>query len=106
MKKFKFDKNTDSLFEAMLCLDGVKEAEKFFRDLCTIDEIRAMSERWRIVKLLDRDIPYRKISETIGASTTTVSRVASWLNDGKGGYRLVLDKIAVHHNSSGVFRKS
>jgi TrpR-related protein YerC/YecD len=106
MNTFKFDKESDNLFKAILGLDTIKEAEKFFRDLCTAEEIKAMSERWQIARLLDQGIPYRQISEAVGASTTTVSRVAAWLNNGEGGYRLALDKAASHHNSSKVSRKS
>lgn len=106
MNKFKFNKNTSSLFKAILSLQNVKEAEKFFRDLCTIEEIKALSERWQIARMLNQGISYKKISESLGASTTTVSRVAAWLNNGEGGYRLVLNKLASHHNSSKVFRKS
>lgn len=106
MNTFKFDKDSDSLFKAILGLGTIREAERFFRDLCTAEEIKAMSERWQIAKLLDQGVPYRQISETVGASTTTVSRVAAWLNNGEGGYRLALDKAASHHNSSKIFRKS
>ena len=100
MKKFKFNKQTDSLFKAILALESVKEAESFFRDLCTIQEIKDMSDRWEIVQLLEKGEPYRKISEKLGVSTTTVSRVASWLYNGESGYRLVLDKLKKdHHNN-------
>lgn len=106
MNKLKFDKNTTSLFEAILSLENTKEAEKFFRDLCTPEEIKSMSERWQIVKLLDDGIAYRKISEFTGASTTTVSRVAAWFNNGEGGYKTALNKLNLHHNSSLISRKS
>lgn len=105
MKKFKFNKKTDNLFKAILALDSVKEAEKFFRDLCTIDEIKDMSERWEIVQLLNKGMPYRKIANKLNVSTTTVSRVALWLNNGEGGYQLVLNKLNHFHNFSHVFKK-
>jgi len=106
MNKFKFDKNTTKLFEAILSLRNIKEAERFFRDLCTIEELKAMSERWQIVKLLDQRLSYRKISEKLNVSTTTVTRVATWFNNGEGGYKLVLEKINNHHNSTEIHRKS
>jgi TrpR-related protein YerC/YecD len=106
MEKFRFDKKTNNLFTAILSLKTVKEAEAFFRDLCTIDEIEAMSERWQIVKMLEENNPYREIAEKLNVSTTTVSRVALWLNNGAGGYRLVLDKLNnSHHNPSRIFEK-
>ena len=105
-EKFKFDKKTDDLFGAILSLKTIKEAESFFRDLCTVEELKEMSERWQIVNLLDRRFSYREIADKLKVSTTTVSRVAAWLNNGTGGYRSALDKSASHHNSSKVFRKS
>ena len=79
MDDFRFGKKTDDLFKAILSLENVDEAEAFFRDLCTIDEIKAMSERWQIAKLVYKGMPYRKIAEKLGVSTTTVSRVAVWV---------------------------
>lgn len=102
--QFKFNKKTDNLFKAILSLKSAKEAEKFFRDLCTIEEIKAMSERWEIVRLLNQNMPYRNIADELNVSATTVSRVALWLNNGKGGYQLILDRLR-HHNLSNVFRK-
>ena len=102
---FKFNKKTDNLFKAILSLKTTKEAELFFRDLCTVEEIKDMSERWEIVRLLERGYTYRDIADKLKVSTTTVSRVASWLNNGKGGYRLMLNKLS-HHNSPSSIRKS
>lgn len=93
MSDFRFDKKTNDLFKAILSLENGKEAEAFFRDLCTIDEIKAMSERWQIAKLVHRGMPYRKIADKLGVSTTTVSRVAVWVFHGEGGYKSVLDKM-------------
>jgi TrpR-related protein YerC/YecD len=105
-EKFKFDKKTDNLFAAILSLKDKKEAELFFRDLCTVEELKEMSERWQIVRMLDERLSYRVIAEKLKVSTTTVSRVAAWLNNGEGGYKLILKRLATHHNSSKVFRKS
>jgi TrpR-related protein YerC/YecD len=106
MGRFKFNEKTDSLFKAILSLKTVKEAEVFFRDLCTIDEIEEMSERWQIAQMVNRGLPYREIAEKLNVSTTTVARVALWLNNGMGGYRLALDRQNTHHHSSLVSKKS
>ncbi|MDO8667899.1 MAG: YerC/YecD family TrpR-related protein [bacterium] len=106
MEKFKFNEKTDSLFKAIISLKSLKEAERFFRDLCTIDEIKEMSERWQIARLVNQGLPYREIAEKLKVSTTTVARVALWLNNGAGGYRLILDRENSHHNSSLVSKKS
>jgi len=106
MEKFKFNKKTDELFKAIISLKNVKEAEAFFRDLCTIEEIKEMSERWQIVQMVNRRLPYREIAKKLNVSTTTVARVALWLNNGAGGYRLILDRQNSHHDSSLAFKKS
>ena len=58
---------TRALFEAILTLEDIDEAAGFFRDLCTLAEIEAMSQRWQIVLLLDEGLPYREIAEQTGA---------------------------------------
>lgn len=83
----------NDLFKAVLQLKTVDECKKFFRDLCTMPELEAISERWHVVQLLIDDVPYREISVRTGASTATVTRVAQWLNRGEGGYRLVLKRM-------------
>ncbi|HUG63943.1 MAG TPA: YerC/YecD family TrpR-related protein [Gaiellaceae bacterium] len=85
---------TDDLFDAILSLRTQDEAQRFFRDLCTPQEIEAMTHRWQAARLLDQGLPYLEISARTGASTTTVTRVAQWLRRGAGGYRLVLDRRA------------
>ena len=92
MEKFKFNRKTDELFKAIISLKSVKEAERFFRDLCTIEKIKEMSDRWQIARLVNEGLPYREIAAKLAVSTTTVARVALWLNNGAGGYRLVLDR--------------
>jgi TrpR-related protein YerC/YecD len=82
------------LFDAMLVLETRAELERFFRDLCTLSELEAMAHRWQVAKLVEKGLPYLEISERTGASTTTVTRVAHWLNHGEGGYRLALDRAA------------
>lgn len=106
MDKFKFNEKTNSLFKAIISLKSVKEAEAFFRDLCTIDELQEMTERWQIAQMVNRGLPYREIAKKLAVSTTTVARVALWLNNGAGGYRLALDRENLHHNSSSVREKS
>ena len=84
----------EDLLRAVLRLRTLEEAERFFRDLCTLSELEAMTHRWEVAKLLDRGLPYQEIARLTGASTTTVTRVAHWLRHGEGGYRLALDRAA------------
>ena len=85
--------DTDALFEAILRLESPAEAERFFRDLCTLGELRDMAQRWAVVRQLDAGRHYAEISRSTGASTATITRIASWLNHGEGGYRLMLDRL-------------
>lgn len=98
MTEFKFNKQTDRLFESILALRTVKEAEDFFRDLCTVEELQEMADRWQIVDLLQQGKSYRAIAKQVNVSTTTVSRVAYWLNNGKGGYSQIYSRV--HHGDS------
>jgi TrpR-related protein YerC/YecD len=85
--------DTDALFDAILRLESRDEAERFFRDLCTLGELRDMAQRWSVVRQLEEGRHYGEISRSTGASTATITRIASWLNHGEGGYRLLLDRI-------------
>jgi len=91
-KKFKFNRETDQLFGAILSLETEKECEKFFRDLCTTSELQSMTERWQIAQKLKLKLPYRQIADELKISTTTVTRVAQWLENGTGGYQLILKR--------------
>ena len=84
----------EALLETILRLDDLDEAERFFRDLCTLTELRDMAQRWAVVRLLDSGLHYAEISRQTGASTATITRIASWLNHGEGGYRSMLEKNA------------
>lgn len=86
--------DVEALLGAITRLDTVDEAERFFRDLCTLNELHDMSQRWAVVRLLDAGLHYAEISRTTGASTATITRIASWLNHGEGGYRAMLDRLA------------
>lgn len=84
--------NTTALLEAVLRLETLEEAANFFRDLCTLGELHDLSQRWAVVRLLDQGLHYAEISQLTGASTATITRIASWLNHGEGGYRSMLEK--------------
>jgi TrpR-related protein YerC/YecD len=83
---------TGELADAFLSLRDRGEMLRFLRDLCTRQELEALGHRWQIVSLLDQHVPYVEIAERVGASTTTVTRVAQWFRHGAGGYRTALDR--------------
>ena len=85
--------DTQALLDAVLRLETPAEAEQFFRDLCTLKELHDLAQRWAVTRLLDAGLHYAEISRTTGASTATITRIASWLNHGEGGYRAMLDKL-------------
>ena len=80
---------TTSSTRSSRCARGA-EAEAFFRDLCTLGELRDMTQRWQVVRLLEQGRHYAEISRETGASTATITRIAAWLRHGAGGYRLAL----------------
>lgn len=84
--------DTDELLAAFLRLDGVDEGARFLRDLCTLAEIHDLAQRWAVVRLLDSGKHYAEIARETGASTATITRIASWLRHGEGGYRQALER--------------
>ena len=84
--------DTNALLDAILRLKTRAEAERFFRDLCTLGELRDLAHRWAVVRFLAAGLHYTEISRLTGASTATITRIASWLNHGEGGYRLMLER--------------
>lgn len=89
-----FKEDLDILFKAILTLENVEECYKFFEDVATINELRALSQRIQVAKMLKNKKVYTEIAESTGASTATISRVNKCLNYGEGGYNLVLDRLA------------
>jgi TrpR-related protein YerC/YecD len=87
------DKHTDSLFDAILLLENREECYKFFEDISTISEIKALAQRLEVAKMLRNKRTYTDISEQTGASTATISRVNRCLVYGADGYNLVLDRL-------------
>ena len=85
--------DTEALVDAILRLDDREDALNFLRDLCTLGELHDLAQRWAVVRLLDAGMHYGDISRRTGASTATITRIASWLKHGEGGYREMLDRL-------------
>ena len=83
----------DSLFEAILTLENKEECYSFFEDLCTVNELLSLSQRFEVATMLRRHDTYLKIAEKTGASTATISRVNRSLNYGNDGYDLVFKRM-------------
>ena len=89
----KYTEFTDTLFEAILTLKSVQECYDFFEDLCTVPEIKAMSQRLEVAHMLSNNCVYSDIVAKTGASTATISRVNRSLNYGCDGYELVFGRL-------------
>jgi TrpR-related protein YerC/YecD len=87
------DDLTDSLFEAILLLENKDECYRFFQDIATVAEIKALAQRLAVAVMLESNTTYTKIAEETGASSATISRVKRCLNYGADGYKLVLEKM-------------
>lgn len=87
------DPLTDQLWRAVLSLRSVDECYRFFEDLCTIGEIRALASRLEVARLLDAGWKYEDIARRTGASSATISRVRRFLDYGADGYRTILRRL-------------
>ena len=83
----------DVLYEAILTLKDLDECKKFFSDLCTVAELRAMEQRFEVAMLLSDGMIYNDILEKTGASSATISRVNRSLQYGTGGYEIVFGRL-------------
>lgn len=88
-------KLTSELAAAVAAIDGREEAEAFLTDLCTPAELHALAERWAVARLLARgEMTYRQIHDATGVSTTTITRVARFLNqEGNRGYHALIARL-------------
>ena len=85
--------NNARKFEAVLQLENVEECYQFFEDVCTINELLSLSQRFEVAKMLTENKTYLEIAEQTGASTATISRVNRSLNYGNDGYQMVFSRM-------------
>ena len=91
-KKIKTDA-VDHLFEAILSLESREECYSFFEDLCTVNELLSLSQRFEVAAMVRDNKTYLDIAEKTGASTATISRVNRSLNYGNDGYEMVFSRM-------------
>lgn len=87
------DDNLDFLFKAVLSLENMDECYDFFEDLCTVQELKAISQRIVVAKMLSEKCVYTDIVNATGASTATISRVNRSLQYGCDGYDKIFERI-------------
>ena len=83
----------DQLFKGILSLNTVQECYDFFEDLCTVNELLSLGQRYEVATMLSEQKTYNEIAEKTGASTATISRVNRALNYGNDGYELVISRV-------------
>ena len=83
----------DHLFDAILSLQNKEECYTFFEDVCTVNELLSLSQRFGVAKMLRDQKTYLDIAEKTGASTATISRVNRSLNYGNDGYDMVFSRL-------------
>lgn len=86
-------KDIDELFKAILLLENEEECYRFFEDICTINELHAISQRFQVAKLLSEKKTYGEIEELTKASTATISRINKCLLYGADGYNIILERF-------------
>ena len=83
----------DHLFDAILSLQNKEECYTLFEDVCTVNELLSLSQRFEVAKMLRDQKTYLDIAEKTGASTATISRVNRSLNYGNDGYDMVFSRL-------------
>lgn len=91
-KKIK-TKAVDQLFEAIRTLKTEEECYAFFEDVCTVNELLALAQRYEVALMLRQEKTYMEIAKQTGASTATISRVNRSLNFGNDGYDLTFERM-------------
>jgi TrpR-related protein YerC/YecD len=86
--------DTVELARAVASLRSDDEALRFLRDLCTVRELQEFGQRWHVARLLAEGVPYHDISQRTGASSATISRVNQWRRYGRGGYQMLIERLA------------
>ena len=92
------------LIQALVALESPQEARNFLRDLMTEGELIECAKRFKVAEMLTQRISYTTIQKETGFSSTTIARVAKWLNGREGGYKTMIAKLHHHYSSTHVKR--
>ena len=90
----------DHLFDAILTLKDKEECYTFFEDVCTVNELLSLAQRFEVAKMLKEGHTYMEVAEQTGASTATISRVNRSLNYGKDGYEMVFGRMKMNREKN------
>jgi len=86
------------LYKVVLALKNEDECKMFLRDLLTEPEINEFTNRWKVAQMLNQKVQYEVIAKETGMSSTTIARISKWLNNGMGGYKLMLKRLNAKQN--------
>ena len=86
-------KAVQEMFDAILTLEEEEECYKFFEDVCTVNEVLSLAQRFEVAKMLTQGHTYMEVAEQTGASTATIARVNRSLNYGGEGYEMVFARL-------------
>ena len=86
----------DQLLDAILSLKNREECYLFFEDICTVNELLSLAQRFEVARMLRENKKYLEIAEKTGASTATISRVNRSLNYGNDAYDMVFERMGFH----------
>lgn len=92
-KNIKPTEAIEKLFDALRALESKQDFYNFFDDLCTVNEVSSLAQRFEIACLLDKKITYSEIESKTAASAATISRINKFLINGSNGYRTAIDKL-------------
>ena len=93
IKNKNLSKDIEILIDTFLMSENSLEVSAFLQDLLTEREIKEFANRWKVARMLSDKISYQKIEDETGMSSTTIARISKWLQNGAGGYKIMLEKI-------------
>ncbi len=99
MKDAQLEEDLQALAKAFLLLKTEEECTAFLKDVCTYQELRVLSQRLHVARLLRKQYVFHEIVQETGASTATISRVNRTLRDSTGGYQTVLERMKTDSES-------
>ncbi|WP_195574405.1 YerC/YecD family TrpR-related protein [Paenibacillus sp. 1001270B_150601_E10] len=94
-------KALDEFIQGILSLQSAEECRAFFDDLCTVNEIKTMVQRFQVAKMLYNHHTYSEIEEVANASTATISRVKRSLNHGNHSYEVIFERMKLNPPEKG-----
>ncbi len=89
----------EQLYRSFLELKSTEEVHSYLQDLLTMEEIEEFSNRLQVAKMLTDNVTYIEITQKTGMSSTTIARISKWLTTGKGGYKLILERLNLGNNA-------